>query len=312
MVSDLLSPAESAIGVSERIQAHHSGMSSAMLKIAGLLLAEPTAPLELSITELADRAGVSAATVTRFCREIGYPGYVQLRVAVAADRGRGVTADVDTWRLEVGRTLDPDDTPSDVLRTLLNAHVRSLRATATQLDLVQCAYVAAAISRCRHLDIYGTGGSATMAEEMTGRLYRIGIETHWWSDVHNGLSSASIQDKDCVAIGISNSGRTKETIEMVAEAKAAGAFTVAITSRVASPLGQLADACLVASVPARYLHPADLSAKHSQLFVLDLLYLLVTQENYTESISKIAVSGRAVASHRRPEPAGRTDEGTTR
>jgi len=291
---------EGALRVTERIHANLPLMSSAMVKIADVLLDDPSAPLELSITELADRAGTSAATVTRFCRQLGYPGYVQFRVGVATDSGRGA-ADDDRWRAEISRTLDPKDSPEDVSRTLLNAHIRSLRATASVLDLPVCAEVAEQMATGTHLDIYGTGGSAAMAEEMMTRLYRIGVNAHAWGDVHAGLASASILPERSVAVGISHSGRTKETIEMLAKAKAAGAYTVAITSLATAPLAQLADAYLLASVPDRYLHPADLSAKHAQLFVLDLLYLLVAQHDYADTVARIAASADAVAGHRRAD-----------
>src|SRR5690606_31451897 len=211
-----------------------------------------TAPLELSITELAERAGTSPATVTRFCRQIGFPGYVQFRVGVATDAALG-SADDDSWRTDIHRTLEPDDTPEDVLRTLLDAHIRSLRATASVLDLTQCARVAERIAAAPHVDIYGIGGSAAMASEMQTRLYRIGVNAHAWPEVHAGLASASIQDERTTAIGISHSGRTKETVEVLARAKDSGAHTVAITSRSTSPLAQLADSCLLAPVPEQYL-----------------------------------------------------------
>lgn len=300
---------DGAIRVSERIQANLPQMSRTMVKIGELLLEDPTAPLDLSITELADRAGTSAATVTRFCRLLGYPGYVQFRVSVAADTGRS-DVDDDVWRAEIGRSLDPADTPADVMRTLLNAHQRSLKATAVLLDLELCDQVAVHIAACRHLDIYGTGGSAAMATEMQNRLYRIGVNAHAWGDVHAGLASASIQDAGTVAIGISNSGRTKETIEMLSLAKERGARTVAITNRQSSPLGQLADVCLIASVPELYLHPADLSAKHSQLFALDLLYLLVAQQNYAATVQRLEASARAVVGHRHHDPVDRVQEVT--
>lgn len=310
MAIDTLGPMDATMRVPDRIQANLPHMSSALAKIGVLLLEDPTAPLELSITELADRAGTSAATVTRFCRRLGYPGYVQFRVSVAADAGsrQGDQA----WRAGIGRAFDPDDAPPDVLRTLLHAHVRSLTATAGLIDVDQCARVARVIANCRHLDIYGTGGSASIADEMANRLYRVGVNAHSWGDVHAGLASASIQDEHTIAIGISNSGRTKETIEMLAHAKSSGAFTVAITNRSASPLGQLADVCLIASVPQEYLHPADLSAKHSQLFVLDLLYLLVVQHDYTDAVHKLASTARAVSGHRRHEPVNRTEAGSRR
>ncbi|MFC7405133.1 MurR/RpiR family transcriptional regulator [Georgenia alba] len=295
-----LDAVDGTLRVAERIHANLPAMSSAQVKIAELLLEDPTAPLDLSITELADRAGTSPATVTRFCRQIGFPGYVQFRVGVATDAARGAVDD-DAWRADIHRTLEPDDTPADVLRTVLSAHIRSLRATASVLDTAQSRLVAERIASARHVDIYGIGGSAALAAEMQSRLYRIGVNAHAWGEVHAGLASASLQDEGTTAIGISNSGRTKETIEMLAGAKSAGALTVAITSRSASPLAQLADVCLLAPVPEQYLHPADLSAKHSQLFVLDVLYLLVAQRDFTATASRIAASAEAVAGHRRAD-----------
>ena len=60
--------------------------------------------------------------------------------------------------------------------------------------------------------------------ETEARLYRIGVNVHTWAEVHNGLTSAAILDENCVAIGISNTGRTDETIQMLSAAKAAGAY----------------------------------------------------------------------------------------
>ena len=139
-----------------------------------------------------------------------------------------------------------------------------------------------------------------LAEELQGRLYRIGVKTYAWSEVHTGLTSAAIQDSNTVAIGISTTGRTEETIQMLAEAGRAGALTVAISNNPASPLAELAALTLVTSIYEQSLQPDDLSAKHGQLLVLDLLYLLVAQENFDRSSAKLAASAAAVSSHRRP------------
>ena len=65
----------------DRIRSLLSEMPSAVARVAAYLLEHPQAPLTLSIGELAEKAGASPATVTRFCRTIGYPGYVELRSA---------------------------------------------------------------------------------------------------------------------------------------------------------------------------------------------------------------------------------------
>lgn len=284
--------------VLDRIKAYQSQMPATMGKIAAVLVDDPRAPLELSITELAERAGTSAASVTRFCRMIGYSGYQTLRVSIAEDVGRGGAQ--AAWIADIGRSFGPHDPPDEIRRALLNTHVLSLQTTAGLLDLQTAMRVAEAIARSPHVDVYGVGGSALTALETEARLYRIGVNVHTWAEVHNGLTSAAILDRRCVAIGISNTGRTEETIQMLSVAKASGAYAVAITGNPDSPLARIADAVLIAASPDGYLQPADLSARHCQLFVVDLLYLLVAQSNFDRTTRLLAASGAAVAPRRRP------------
>ncbi len=297
MTVDISAP---ATRVRERIESRMPQMPAAMTKIAMLLIEQPAAPLDLSITDLAKKAGTSAATVTRFCRLIGYSGYVPFRVAVAADIGRGDAQ--SSWRADIGRAFAPDDAPDQVLRTLVMAQTMSLQATADSIDLEQTASVAKTIAECRHLDIYGIGGSGLMAEELAGRLYRIGIPVHAWQEVHAALASAAVPRPDSVAIAISNTGRTNETIETLALAQSSGAFTIAITGSTSSPLASIADVHLAAYAPDGYMQPDDLAAKHAQLFVLDLLYLLVAQQNFNRAATMLAASAMAVSGHRHSTP----------
>ena len=273
-------------------------MPAAMTRVADYLLRNPQAPLTLSIGELADSAGTSPATVSRFCRLIGYSGYVALRVSIATDVGRSARS--DPWITEIGRAFGPDDSPEDLLRMLIGSHTRMLREATAAIDLTVMTEVSRRIALSSHVDIYGVGGSAMLAEELQGRLYRIGVKTYAWSEVHTGLTSAAIQDAGTVAIGISTTGRTEETIQMLAEAGRAGALTVAISNNPTSPLAELADLSIVTSIYEQFLQPDDLSAKHGQLLVLDLLYLLVAQEDFERSSAKLAASALAVSSHRRP------------
>jgi DNA-binding MurR/RpiR family transcriptional regulator len=284
-------------GASSRIRAALPQMPGAMAKIGRLLLADPSLPLRLSITELAERAGTSPPTVTRFCRAIGYAGYPALRVGAAAEQGRSSAQ--ETWESDVGRAFHPGDTAPVVMRTLVNAHSVALTSTAERLDPSLVGRVAEAVAQSDHVDIYGIGGSAGMAVELQARLYRIGINAHAWSEVHVGLTSAALLDDSSVAIAFSNTGRTEETIEMLSLAKSSGAYAVAVTSDPASPLALLADAHLTSYAPGEYLQPDDLSAKHAQLFVIDLLYLLAAQRDFSRTTSLLAASAAAVAPHRR-------------
>ena len=297
-----MTTAAKTFSVLDRIATYQSQMPATIAKIAAVLVDDPTAPLTLSITELAERAGTSAASVTRFCRIIGYAGFPELRVAIAEDVGRGGAK--EAWFTDIGRSFGPDDPPDQIRNTLFNTHVLSLQTTAGLLDIPTALRVAKTIAKSRHLDIYGVGGSALTGLEMEARLYRIGIRVHAWSEIHDGLTSGAILDDQCVAIGISNTGRTEETLQMLSVAKRAGAYTVAITANPDSPLARLADDVLIAASPHGYLQPADLSARHCQLFVVDLLYLLIAQLDFDRTTRLLAASGAAVAPRRRPVRGG--------
>lgn len=293
-------------GTSSRIRAELPRMSTALAQIGELLLENPSLPLELSITELADRAGTSPATVTRFCRAIGYAGYPTLRVGAAAEQGRSSAR--ETWDADVGRAFQPDDDPTEVVRSLVNAHTIALTSTADRIDTPTLAQVARKIAASNHIDIYGLGGSALIAAELEARLYRIGINTHAWKEVHVGLTSAAGLRDGAVAVAISNTGQTEEIIEMLALAKSSGAYSVAITSDPTSPLAEIADVHITSFAPGEYLQPDDLGAKHAQLFVIDLLYLLVAQLDFSRTTTMLAASAAAVSPHRRVQRTRRTPE----
>src|SRR3569623_3379738 len=114
--------------VLDRIKTYQSQMPATMAKIAAVLLDDPKAPLALSITDLAERAGPSAASVTRFCRMLGYSGYAPLRVAIAEAVGR--SGGQAAWIADIGRSFGPDDPPEEIRHMLLNTHLQSLQTTA--------------------------------------------------------------------------------------------------------------------------------------------------------------------------------------
>src|SRR5881394_941398 len=60
-----------------------------------------------TIVELAERSGTSPATVTRFCRALGYDGYADLRLSIAGETGRA--ARQSGWTVDIGREIQPDD-----------------------------------------------------------------------------------------------------------------------------------------------------------------------------------------------------------
>ncbi len=54
-------------------------------KVANYILNNYMYILDYTVTELAEKAGISDATVVRFCRSVGYKGYQDLKISLAQD-----------------------------------------------------------------------------------------------------------------------------------------------------------------------------------------------------------------------------------
>src|SRR5258705_615104 len=292
----LASAAVAGESVLARVRAGLPEFTGALQRVAELILADPAAAARSTIVGLAERSGTSPATVTRFCRALGFVGYAELRLAIAGETGRA--SRTGGWTMDIGREIQPTDPLERVLGQIMAADTQAMHDTASLLDLSEVERAAEAIARADRVDIYGASGSALVGGEMQFCLHRIGIAAWAWTDVHNGLASAALLKGGDVALGVSHSGQTRETIEMIAEASSRGATTIALTSFPRSPLAEVADIVLLTATQATTFRPDALSARHPQLVVLDLLYIAVAQRTHERAHAAFSVTAQAVAGHR--------------
>ncbi|GAA1410962.1 MurR/RpiR family transcriptional regulator [Catellatospora coxensis] len=289
-------PTAGTDSVLARLRAKLPEFTGALRRVAEQVLTDPSGASRATIVELAERSRTSPATITRFCRAVGFEGYADLRLAIAGETGRAARS--AGWVVDIGREIEPGDPLERVLGQIMAADTRAMQDTAAMTDLVEVERAADAIAAADRVDIYGASGSALVGAEMQFSLHRIGIAAWSWPDVHNGLASAALLSAGDVALGISHSGQTRETIEMVAEAGSRGAITVALTSFPRSPLADVADVVLTTATQATTFRPDSLSARHPQLVVLDLLYIAVAQRTHERAHAAFQRTAQAVAGHR--------------
>ncbi|WP_113699275.1 MurR/RpiR family transcriptional regulator [Nonomuraea lactucae] len=281
-----------------RIRAERHEMPEALRKVADAILAGPAEAARLTIVDLAERSGTSTATITRFCRALGFTGYAGLRVAIAAETGRAAH---ETWQTDIGQEIRPGDSLDRVLRVVSSNDIRLIQETGDQLDLTVVEKVADAVAGAGRVLLFGVASSAAVASEMEYRLQRMRVPTWSRSDAHSALTDAALLGQGDVAIGISHSGRTREVIEVLAEAGSHGAITVAITSHPRSPLAEVAELVLTTASRETTFRSDGFAAIHSQLLVLDVVYVSVAQRTYERTKRAFDLTVRAVAGHRLPE-----------
>lgn len=291
----LAAPLGTADGVLVRLRSRLPEFTGALQRVAEQVLADPAGAARATIVELAERSGTSPATVTRFCRALGFDGYADLRLGIAAETGRARAAG---WTVDIGRQIQPNDPLERVLEQLIAADTQAMHDTASRLDLNEVARAADAIAAAERVNIFGASGSGLVGTEMQVSLHRIGVAAWAWNDVHEGLAGAALLRPGDVALGISHTGETRETIETLAEADSRGATTIALTGFPRSPLAELADIVLVTASQPTSFRPDALSARHPQLVVLDLLYIAVAQRTHDRAHAAFQRTAQAVDGHK--------------
>lgn len=70
----------------EKIKEQKEGFRDSEEKVANYILARWQEVLHLPITELAERIGVSEATIVRMCKKLGLRGFQELKIALATEK----------------------------------------------------------------------------------------------------------------------------------------------------------------------------------------------------------------------------------
>ncbi|WP_330349114.1 MurR/RpiR family transcriptional regulator [Streptomyces sp. NBC_00582] len=271
-------------------------LTRSMRRVAEAVASDPAGCAALTVTGLAERTGTSEATVVRTARVLGYPGYRDLRLALA-----GLAAQQQSGRAPaLTRDIDVDDSLTDVVAKLAYDEQQTLADTAAGLDTAQLEAAVTATAGARRVDVYGVGASGLVAQDLTQKLLRIGRVAHAHSDPHLAVTNAVQLGAGDVAVAITHSGSTRDVIEPLRVAFERGATTVAITGRPRSPVTQYADHVLTTSTARESeLRPAAMSSRTGQLLVVDCLFVGVAQRTYEVAGPALAASYEALAHRHR-------------
>lgn len=274
-----------------RLRGLRPTLSPAEDRVAHVVLTDPRESARLTISELARAAETSETTVLRFCRRLGLRGYPQLRLGLAEAGVRSRTVGEDTDFRE-------GDTTDDVVLKVAAANASAVEETAEILDRRALEAASAAIAGASRVDVYGIGASGVVGTDLQQKLHRIGTVAFAWNDPHLALTSAALLGPGDVAIGVSHSGATIETVEAMAVAAGRGATTIAITNFPVSTLATRADHVLATAARETALRSGATASRIAALTVVDCLYICVARHDPRRATTAVAETRRAVEGHR--------------
>lgn len=274
----------------EVIQGKKHRLTNTELKLADYILEHYDEALNYNVTELADSAGVSDASVVRFCKKLGYKGYQDFKVNAAKD--------VLPRDRHFNPGLEQDDDIETICKKIFLSEVNVLNRTLASLDTNELKVVAEKIEKAEKIVFFGSGGSLSVAKDAAHKFMKIGIRAFVYEDIDLQLMSSSLMSEKEVAIGISHSGSNRNVIDCIKNAKENGAETIAIVGQGKTPLSKIADMILYCSSEETMFESESVSTRIAQLAIIDAIVAIVAFDNYEESYTAIQRTRRATSENK--------------
>jgi DNA-binding MurR/RpiR family transcriptional regulator len=261
------------ISLLKRLQQNLSQLSPAETQIGEYILEHPRQILRLPIDQLARNIGISLGTLSKFCQTIGYSGFKELKLDLAAELKSHFQ--LDNSSIVLGDNLE------EVANKAISANVEALLATLQGLDINEVARVIKALQEAQRIDLFGFGLSSVVALEAYHRFFRLGLRVNWLSDIALQAASSMLLTNGDVAMAFSYAGETGVTIDALRAARKNGATTIVITGNRFSPLAKNGDIVLevAAREPTAFRRNLHISSRTAMQGLVDVIYLGLIQDS---------------------------------
>jgi RpiR family carbohydrate utilization transcriptional regulator len=207
-------------------------MGAAEKRIAKHVSSHPDEVVHMSMANLSSKCGVSDPTIMRFCRRLGFDGYQDFKINLAQTL-------VPAAPFEYEQITAADSIENVVRKTCRNSLSAIQRA---QEDLIpsQIAAAGEVLARATWIGIYATGISEITGLDAEHKFQRlrmrcaavIGRKKQWMHAEHSRPGE--------VALIFSQSGATRQMVEVASASRAGGARVVSVTAA-GSPLAGQSD-----------------------------------------------------------------------
>jgi RpiR family transcriptional regulator, carbohydrate utilization regulator len=257
--------------------------------ILELILEDPDRVLAESFELLARRARSSVPTVMRTCRDLGFAGLREFKLALAHELALGGSP--------LHRRVDVGDSAEDIVTKVTHSAAATVASVRSQIDMTALEQAVSAIAGARHIDLFATGNTSWfMAQDLQARLFRLGLSANAWIDYHLQRVAAAAQDARGVVLVLSHVGGLPSMLEAVDIARRQGARVVSLTQP-GTPLADRTDVMLALSVPDDAVMHVGIDAYLTHLTALEILTVLVAQRCGESAVRRLQGVRAALHEH---------------
>jgi len=267
--------------ISERFNA----LRDAEKKVAKVIMDDLDMAANASITQLAEQASVSEATITRFAKAVGCKNVRDLKIKLAQS-------------LAIGQRFMHDPIDNTGIQGIYESikHCMDINRKILNEDDVNTAVKW--LHGARQIIAIGMGGGSTMvSQEFQHRIFRLGYPVVAYNDGLLARMVASTADSNDVIIIMSVTGFTPTIVETAELAKQYGVKVIAITSA-DSPLANVSDLVLpIITQETDFIYKPSAS-RYAMLAMVDVLAMELAVNHKRRSRERLRRLKLALDAHR--------------
>lgn len=271
-------------GALTRLRAALPGLSTTEQRVASWILTRPEHLLEASMVDVAQACDVSDTTVLRMCRNAGFAGYTDLKLALARDLATPMQLIHDD-------ITDGDDSMTIARKVFARASL-SLQDTANVLDPDGFTAALRLLENARSVLVGGVGTSGVVGQSFYQRCRRLGISCDAPQDSQVQNIHAALLGPSDLVVAISYSGETRPVVGMAERARDVGAKVLAVSGNRESHLAKVADLTLQSVSHETRNEP--IAARLCQLTLLDALCVAYSHRHLADVLSREQLAGQSI------------------
>jgi RpiR family transcriptional regulator, carbohydrate utilization regulator len=245
-----------------RIADNRTQLRKSEAKVADFVLANAKDVISMRIVDLAAHAEVSEPTVIRFCRAVGFDGFLSFKLQLAQQLGMG--------SVYTQFAVDDSDTVTDLRNKVFDSTIGSLLTVKEELDPLILEQAINTISKAKRVEFYGFGASGSVAADAQHKFFRLQLSSAAYTDPHIQHMSAISLGADDVVVAISQSGQTRALLESVSLAMEAGATVIGLAPQ-GTPLSKQCSIPIYVNMEEDLQAFSPVSSRIAHLVVIDVL-----------------------------------------
>ena len=276
-----------------RIRSAYASLRKSEQRVADYILTHEQVCRRITMEELAKRSNVSQPTVVRFVKALGYENFKDFRYQLMEENIKDHSSGrVEQYAMH-GYSLKLSDNLRMIPTKVVAISVKSIEDMLKSIsgeefekdDLYDIQ------SKKNHVKLCGK--FISNGKDLMVKLLYLGYDCRYDEDYYiQQIAAAALTEED-VVIGISYSGQSKDTVDVMKTAKKAGAQTICITNFKESKISKWSDVVLCGS-QEQWMYGDSIFSRTTQMVLNDMIYMGLIAHDYEKCTDKLDENGKII------------------